>query len=580
MGAKHIQLSKEERQLKTSYYNSLNKTIKKIYDKNHFNIFNQAYSLHIKTFNKLNNRIKIQTSAYSFINWKEYLYSELDKLRNKYRWSENLIEYIQTEQFANQLKYQNLFFFQEYEMISFYKNSNIFAKFDESAILSFLDENVLKKIPRNLSENEEKILTTSKSECSIASSSYSIRSDSFIKDFKLNKHFIKKYINILKVHLSEIDHPIHNIIYQFIEELKPHIEKIINSHSNNNFSENSDNEKKKIIDILTQIQKFIEIMQIVLKLFYSRSVNYRNFVDETDEIINLITNIFFNIGDIYKLIMELLKILNKEKILKLEKQLQNFRDLAPQDFGIAYKFCLNENTDNLIVKFIKEYKINIENLKLNNNILNLLKKEENFDDSKSFNNSNLNLNDIDDMDDNINISTVKKKLRVGSIGSCCTFNVNTKVLFLEDIENDFNIKIPRNETDINNIKNQNNEPYFSAIKYLKHINDYKMPLEKLAIIAVVSSIIIDCVNNYWNKVENYLDYKFLKIDADELVSIYLYIVYKLDMPYIFIQMDFIKYFTTSATKNSIIGYYFTAVEGCLDYILDAKDKSSFSRKKV
>ena len=573
MGAKHVQLSNEERNLKTSYYNSLSKSFKKIYDKNHFNIFNQAYSLHVKTFSKLNNRIKIQPLTYSFITWKDYLYSELDKLRGRYQWSENLIGYLQIEQFANQLKYQNLFFFQEYEMVLFYKKSKYFPNFDETnAVLSFLDEDELKKIPKNLSdENGDQILTATKSESSVASSVCSNRSDSLIKDFKLNKHFIKKYIKIFKNHLSREDHPIHNIIHQFIKELKPLIEKIIDSHTNNNSIQINDKDKKEIISILNQIQKFIEIIQIVTKLFYSRTINYKYFVDETDEIINLITNIFFSTDDIYKLILELLKILNKEKILKLENQLKIFNDLTPQDFGIAYKFCLNENTDNLLVKFIKEYKINIDKLKLNNNVLNLLKKE-NSDDKKILNNSNLNIND-----NNLNITTEKSRFRVKS---CCIFNENTKVLSLEDIENDFNIIIRNNEKSISDIRNKNDEPYSSAINYLKNISDYKMPLEKLAIIAVVSSIIIDCVNNYWSIIDSYLEQKFLKIDADELVSIYLYIVYKLNMPYIFIQMDYIKFFTTSATKNSIIGYYFTAVEGCLDYILDAKDKKSFARKKI
>ena len=35
-------------------------------------------------------------------------------------------------------------------------------------------------------------------------------------------------------------------------------------------------------------------MQVSLKLFYSKSINFENFIEEKDEIINLITYILFN----------------------------------------------------------------------------------------------------------------------------------------------------------------------------------------------------------------------------------------------------------------------------------------------
>ncbi len=48
-------------------------------------------------------------------------------------------------------------------------------------------------------------------------------------------------------------------------------------------------------EIIKEIQNFIEIMQVVLKLFYSKSINYKYFIDEKDEIINLLSYILFNI---------------------------------------------------------------------------------------------------------------------------------------------------------------------------------------------------------------------------------------------------------------------------------------------
>ena len=66
-----------------------------------------------------------------------------------------------------------------------------------------------------------------------------------------------------------------------------------------------------------------------------------------------------------------------------------------------------------------------------------------------------------------------------------------------------------------------------------------------------------------------LDTKFLKVDADELISIYLYIIYNLDLPSLYTQLDFIEHFTGSITKQSMIGYYFTSVVGSLEFIMSS-----------
>ena len=114
-------------------------------------------------------------------------------------------------------------------------------------------------------------------------------------------------------------------------------------------------------------------------------------------------------------------------------------------------------------------------------------------------------------------------------------------------------------------------PYEEAIKYINTIHKYKGPLEKLTVIALTSIMITDSIDEFWKKEKN-LPEKFLNIEADELMSIYLYIVYNMDISSILTQLDFIKYFTTLITKQSIIGYYYTTVDGCIQFILDTKNK--------
>jgi len=121
-----------------------------------------------------------------------------------------------------------------------------------------------------------------------------------------------------------------------------------------------------------------------------------------------------------------------------------------------------------------------------------------------------------------------------------------------------------------------NSPYSEEIKYIQTIKDFNIPLDKLTIIALTSVLITDEVDNYWKGEKVFKDY--LTIEADDLMSIYLYIIYNMDLPSIFTELDFIKYFTGSTTKQSMIGYYFSTIEGCLTFIMDSKTTEDLKKK--
>ena len=114
-------------------------------------------------------------------------------------------------------------------------------------------------------------------------------------------------------------------------------------------------------------------------------------------------------------------------------------------------------------------------------------------------------------------------------------------------------------------------PYQKAINFMNTIMKYKGPLEKLTIIGLTSIMITESVDEFWKNEKNLPD-KFLNIDADELMSIYLYIVYNMDLSSIFTQLDFIDNFTTPITKQSMIGYYYTTISTCINFILEVKTK--------
>jgi len=618
MGNKNI-----SEKTKKEYYNLLQKTIKQIYDKNRYNKFNQGYSLLINKFTTRRQSTKIfLNQQYDNIDWKLYLLEKLEPSPNDEPWKRNLYNFVNVNNFSNQYIYQNSIFFEEFSLLTnpkhTLKKGNLHSLSTEP-VLSSLDSRELKSLSKtiyslgiNNSSSEDEINININDNDSNAGfinmidqhitmniSMESITPSMIDKDPKyeteLNSLQIKKYIQIIKNQLSNKEHPITSIINQFVIEFKPYLESM--SLECKNIEDDKDKCFKAGKKVISQIQNFIETMQVVLKLFYAKSINYRNFVDEKDEIINLISYLLFNNIKIYRNVKIILKCMNNEKILNLEKQFKKLGELTPKEIGISPKFCLDEVTE----EYMKEFKEDKNNAKYRTKtrnkckIIDYLESEHYSSDSNSNRLGSEIENNKEDIisiktevnniksrprniyaDDEDNISIYKLKDFKDTLDSYQD-DMNIKELLLNNIENEGYPSLPPKPEKIN--ISLSKIPYLDAINYLKQIDTYRVPLEKLIVIALISVIITDCVEKYWEKLKTDLPGRFLNIDADELMSIYLYIIYKLKMPSLFVQLDFIKYFTTNISKQSMIGYYYTALEGCLNFILSLEDKNSLLKNK-
>ena len=102
------------------------------------------------------------------------------------------------------------------------------------------------------------------------------------------------------------------------------------------------NEINSVVDELTQeLQRFVVHLQIALKLFYSRTINYAYFNEEKDELINLITTLLFRTGDIYSTIFDLYKLSLNQELKKIYRNFQELKKVTPEDLGINKQYCLN-----------------------------------------------------------------------------------------------------------------------------------------------------------------------------------------------------------------------------------------------
>ena len=603
---------------KISYYNYMKKVLKNNYDENYSSLFNKNFGFQKNKFiqRKLSKNNNAQINYY--LNWKNYLLEKLKSYNSK-SWNYALYNSLINDEFntINEFLYQNEIFFEEFSVLNMPKSLEKIDKknteLNKDNVLYPFDSDEIKNASNDISfdmTNENR-----KSDCGIINNiensndkeqiSYhltlDIKNESIESNLvenpkyevKYNINQIKKYCRIILKQLKDKFHPINIIIKKFTDIFVPYLNNKMNKHK-----DELDKVKNRIIK---DLQYFIEIMQVTLKLFYINSINYKFFVSERDEFINIISYILFNQKReksyiFYDSIFKLFQYSNRKKSNELEQKIKKFGKLTPREAGVCQKFCLDEESE----LFFEEYKNNKnkKEIKEKSRITNYFEKkiiiinkndddddiienEINIDkqifnerkltkpnDKKSNNTTNINNNE-----ESSSYSFQEFAIKFNSYNE---YQEKLKEKLEESLNFIFNtVSTQPSEKEKNFQKNKFNLiPYSNAIEYMKTIVNYKVPIEKLTIIALTSIAITKCVDEYWKK-EKDLPPKFLNIDADEIMSIYLYIIYNMNLPSIFTELDFIQHFTTDISKKSMVGYYYTTLRGCLDFIMKAETKESF-----
>ena len=612
-----------------SYYNLMKKELKKSYDKIIESDFNKNYSIQLKKF-EAEKKKKIYLNDGEIIDWKSFLLFKL-YVKKTSSWQYYLYNYIQndlnysnfqiyyfenqifTEQFfllsfpqfylkdSDRLNEPILFLYEQNELKSSYKNQNKLNKKKEKEKRKEIEMKKINETDKNYQKKkiEEKMYLNISPSDTIIQNELNIDIDNLADEKVLNKfnsYKIREHINLIRKQLESINHhhPINAIIKKFAEFYSDILIKEFNSLQNADIRK-IEKSKEKLVN---EIKNFIEIISVALKLFYSKTVNYEFFVSERDEFFNLICYILFNEKKFYNSLFNLFNLSNNIKTENFQKKKKEFKVVTPKDAGISVQFRLDDET---------------EKLKNNNGCIpekTNKKKEimtflEITDISRSRYNSTFGKGDskgvitssfassqsvyikgsnikMKDFNENVNKDVKENIDRKMSVVSFKEFTekINSQTETLKE-KIEINLDENPSQLDIPNfydfdLENEKKMPYGKAIEYIQTMKDYCTPLDKLSIIALTSVLITESIDNFWKgkKIEK----KLLNIDADELMSIYLYITYNMDLPSIYTELDFINYFTGSITKQSMIGYYYTTIEGCLNFIMSAKTKEDLNKK--
>ena len=551
-----------------SYFNLIKKINRKRYLMNDKKIDNLNFCFNQKNFDSIQINNKNNNIHYKFIHWLDYLYECLFKYQqNEIIWAEELINLLEKEYFLNENKYLSLFFYQEFSI------------------------NFEPKIIKNCDLNKKKEYSLNESLISFNSTILNIN-DSII-EYKFLRTKIKEYLIIFKSHILNDDHPIKIIINNFeivwVRNIKEKIQKIqeIKIYKNEDYEKITNFYYEKSTE---QLQNFIINLHICLKLFYSKTIDFSCFNEEKDELINLITTLIFQSGNIYKVMYDLYYLKLKNDMEKLQNKLNLLNEINPENLGIKIQFCLNNSTfnyqKNLLIQFLENKQNNNNNNNNNNNLIkkanNLLKNiqekinnisenpsqiydsKTNFDDNEIYNFPNYNSKTLEKYNEIIFFEENNNEINTNSyLNTTINNNINNESI----ISNFFN----KSNLKKKNINNNFNFPYFSCIKLLKSLNIYKSPFEKINIIANLSNEITDNINFYWEDFINFINPNLLQIDAEQLINIFIFILIKSQMKEILIHCYFIKNFITTLTKSTLTGFYFSNIEASISYILNIKN---------
>lgn len=107
--------------------------------------------------------------------------------------------------------------------------------------------------------------------------------------------------------------------------------------------------------------------------------------------------------------------------------------------------------------------------------------------------------------------------------------------------------------------------YDKAINALKEIENVHSPFKKIQVVVATSRMICECIDDYWIG-NGEMSAKELRVDSDQIISIFCYIVMKAAIKNLRGHVGLIQRFSRFSVNNGTMGYYVTTIEACIEKI--------------
>ena len=161
------------------------------------------------------------------------------------------------------------------------------------------------------------------------------------------------------------------------------------------------------------------------------------------------------------------------------------------------------------------------------------------------------------------IKTIKEKIKVNFKIIPKDLKINEFLSLTKEDKEIISAKFNKKEDGV--LGYSNTKGYKRAIDCLKSIKTIKTPIKKMETIASLNTIICDCIDNFWSDVE--IPEDNLRIDADQYLSILLYIIIQTDDSTIYADVVLADELGKIGFRAGYNKYCLTTLMGAYGYIL-------------
>lgn len=126
------------------------------------------------------------------------------------------------------------------------------------------------------------------------------------------------------------------------------------------------------------------------------------------------------------------------------------------------------------------------------------------------------------------------------------------------------IKMNNYDTEVS--KNVLKIPFDETLLLLRKLNDCNSMLKRIDLMFMLRSSILTEIDKFWINIP--LKMKYKSVDADNLLSIFIYLIIKSQMTNLIIDIEIIDCFLSKNIKLSRKGYFFSLFQSSIEYIID------------